>query len=496
MMQLFFLESKLALRYLESEVISGEEVVVLLDDRALADGMPIYLDDETMMPVEPHCSWGRSLSNDELGKGTMKEYGRILFRYSEHQEHRGRDVLSATESDVRAYKRVRTVLQRRPIQDAAWGKESQLLDRFYGYLKDDVGLVKQRPVRVGSRGRNPLAPKLRQRMDIRHLTLSQYRYFRDVGLGGQLPDSRVDLSFRGWSPHRNRAAADLALGTGMRWQEWATVLLPELGIGVGHPVRDVEFTVQACAKYGKARTIYVPDDSMKGLESYLLLERPEQAATSAKRLEKRHRDLFVVSRIDHESGLVYGVLDGMEKVLEMSAMDPELRRIAVHETDVGLEALAVFICQGGLMPGADSWKRYRHAAWRRMTALADEHTVLPRKRWRWHDLRHTYALQMLNYLERQMDGEEPDAAARRRRHRSYLSSHMRLNPLLIVMRRLGHASPATTYEYLEYTDDLLNEFDEAFRGWVGELGSEATYAQIASHAFRLEKRGAADAAQG
>jgi site-specific recombinase XerD len=494
--QIFFLDSKLALRHLESEVLSGEDIVALLEDRALGDGMPIFLDDETMLPIEPHCSWGRSLSNDELGKGTMKEYGRILARFSDHQEHRGRDVLSATESDVKSYKRVRTSLQRRPIQDSAWGKESQLLDRFYKYLVDDVKVLKHRPVRVGSRGRNPLAPRIRQKMDIRHLDLGQYRYFRDVGLGGQMPDSRVDPSFRGWSPHRNRGASDLALGTGMRWQEWATVLLPELGIGVGHPVEEVEFTVQACAKYGKARGIYVPADSMKGLDPYLVLERPEQAATSAKRLEKRHRDLFVVSRIDHASGLVYGVLDGMEKVLEMSAMDPDLRRITVQETEVGLEALAVFICQGGLMPGADSWKRYRHAAWRRMVALADANTpVLPRRRWRWHDLRHTYALQMLNYLERQMDGEEPDQVARRRRHRSYLASHTRLNPLLIVSRRLGHASPATTYEYLEYTDDLLNEFDDAFRGWVGDLGGEATYAQIASHALRVEKRGSAHATQ-
>ena len=188
--------------------------------------------------------------------------------------------------------------------------------------------------------------------------------------------------------------------------------------------------------------------------------------------------------------LLYGTLDGMQRVYTMSAMNAGLRRITVRETEVGLEALAVFLCRGGLMPLADSWKRYRHAAWRRMVAQQDESTPpLPRKRWRWHDLRHTYALQLLNYLEAQMDGEEPDAAVRRRRHRSYLSGHMRHNPLLIVSRRLGHADPATTYEYLQYTDDLLEDFDAAFRGWVGEVGSEATYAQIAAHAFNLEKRG-------
>ncbi|MFI6637779.1 hypothetical protein ACIBI7_53630 [Nonomuraea fuscirosea] len=286
------------------------------------------------------------------------------------------------------------------------------------------------------------------------------------------------------------AAADLALSTGMRWREWATVLLPELGIGVGHRVDEVTFTVQACAKYGKARTIYVPQDAMRSREHYFLIERPDLAARSARSLAKRHRDLFIVSRIDHESGVVHGMLDGVRREFVMSAMDHWLRRITVRETDAGLEALAVFICRGGLLADADSWKRYRHGAWRRMADLQDGGTPsLPSKRWRWHDLRHTFALQLLSYLERQLDGDEPDAVTRRRRHRSYLSSHTRLNPLLIVSRRLGHSSPATTFEYLEYTDDRLYDFDEAFRGWVGEVGSEASYAKIAAHAFGLEQRG-------
>lgn len=483
-MQLFFVNSQSTKRHLESSLISGEEIAGLLDERAIAEGTPVYLDDETMMPIEPMCSWGRSLSDAELAEGTMKDYGRILARLADHQVRRGRDLVSATESDLQAYKRARTELQKRPIGDSAWDKESQLIDQFYDHLVDRKVLA-QRPRRMVIRGR-----RIRQKMDIRHMTYAQYRYFRDVGLGGQQPDSTVNRSYRGWSPHRDRGASDLALGTGMRWREWATVLLPELGIGVGHRVDEVTFTLQACAKYGKARTVYVPRESRTSLDPYLLLERPEQAAMSARLLGRRYRDLFVVSRIDHESGLLYGTLDGMQRVYTMSAMNAGLRRITVRETEVGLEALAVFLCRGGLMPLADSWKRYRHAAWRRMVAQQDESTPpLPRKRWRWHDLRHTYALQLLNYLEAQMDGEEPDAAVRRRRHRSYLSGHMRHNPLLIVSRRLGHADPATTYEYLQYTDDLLEDFDAAFRGWVGEVGSEATYAQIAAHAFNLEKRG-------
>lgn len=278
-MQVFFVNAKLAKRHVDHLAISGDEVVGLLNDRAIADGMPVYLDDETMMPVEPLCSWGRSLSDGELAEGTMKDYGRMIARLADFQFGRGRDLLSATESDLQAYKKVRTQLQKRAVSERTWDKEAQLIDQFYGHLVDR-GVLQSRPRRMVVRGR-----RLKQKIDIRHLTFGQYRYFRDVGLGGQLPDSSVNRSFRGWAPHRNRAAADLALGTGMRWREWATVLLPELGIGVGHRVDEVTFTVQACAKYGKARTIYVPQDAMRSLGPYLMLERPELAAQRAESAE-------------------------------------------------------------------------------------------------------------------------------------------------------------------------------------------------------------------
>ena len=92
--------------------------------------------------------------------------------------------------------------------------------------------------------------------------------------------------------------------------------------------------------------------------------------------------------------------------------------------------------------------------------------------------RHTFALQLLSYLEQQMDGDEPDAVARRRRHMAYLGGHIKHNPLLIVSRRLGHSSPATTYAYLEYTDDPMNAVDAAFRAWTAQESD--TYADIAS----------------
>ncbi|WP_410583795.1 hypothetical protein [Amycolatopsis sp. lyj-108] len=229
-MRRFTVDTKLAEQYLESPVLSGVDVVRLLRERSISDGTPIYLDDETMMPIEPLCSWGRNLSYAELSRTTMQDYGRIMARFAAYQASRSRDVMSASESDLVAYRRQRTQLQRRPIGVSAWHKESVLLDQFYNFL-EKTGHRRQRPVRVVARGRNPLSPRLQRAMDIRHLTLEQYRYFRDVGLGGQCPDSRIDRGFRGWAPHRNRAGADLALGTGMRWQSGPLCCCPNSASG-------------------------------------------------------------------------------------------------------------------------------------------------------------------------------------------------------------------------------------------------------------------------
>ncbi|MEV0415497.1 hypothetical protein AB0I68_33170 [Streptomyces sp. NPDC050448] len=45
-----------------------------------------------------------------------------------------------------------------------------------------------------------------------------------------------------------------------------------------------EFTVQACAKYGKARTVSVPQDSVASVDTCVLLERPLQLPSCLERL--------------------------------------------------------------------------------------------------------------------------------------------------------------------------------------------------------------------
>lgn len=311
-MDLAFVQSGLLERFLDSDVISAAEVAALLKRRGVLDGTPVFLDAETQMPVPPLCEYGRYLSTALLDETTLKDYGRAVGRLDEHLAGLGSDVLSAVESDLVAYRDQRTRWQKKPIGWSTWGKESFVQDDLYGFLVDRK-ILTHRPARVAARGRNALAPQVRSSMGIRHLNFEQYRYFRDVGLGGQLPDVTVDQRFRGWSPLRGRAGSDLALGTGGRWREWSTVLLPEIGLWPGMPGGAVEYTVQACAKYGKARTIYVPEDAVASADLFCLLERPDIVRSAARGLERKARDLFVVGEVDVAGGRVRGVLDGVER---------------------------------------------------------------------------------------------------------------------------------------------------------------------------------------
>ena len=306
-----------------------------------------------MLPIEPLCSWFRHLAYDDKDAKTMREYAYIVRRFVHFLQSRGRDLLDATESDFTAYRVMRTALQDRPVGDAAWAKEAQLINQLYRWLVEQ-GHLRHRPLRMTRKGRNPLTSRVRRGMDIRHMTLAQYRYFRDVGLGGQLPNSQASNVFRGRAPIRNRAAADLALSTGMRPEEWSTVLLPDSGLGgaglaspSNSPCRHARNTASTARSTCRGRC---------GRRGKLPTDRaPGTGRSIGEILGRRRQELFIVDHIDHEAGKLCGVLDGRRRTFTMSAMGPDLRRITVQENDNGLEPLAVFIGNGGQMLGPSSW---------------------------------------------------------------------------------------------------------------------------------------------
>lgn len=79
-MNLAFVQSGLLERFLETDVISAAKVAALLKRRGLLDGTPVFLDDETQMPVSPLCEYGKYLSTALLDETTLKDYGRAVGR--------------------------------------------------------------------------------------------------------------------------------------------------------------------------------------------------------------------------------------------------------------------------------------------------------------------------------------------------------------------------------------------------------------------------------
>jgi len=467
--------------------LGGSELAGLLARWGPAAGTPIVLS-KSMTPVEPLCGWFRELSLDRRSAKTMRAYAYTALMLLRFLAARGADLLSATETDLQEFRRWRLDDGDQTVGEAAWDRDAAAIGSLYDFMIRQ-GTVTRRPWRSSGRGRRSLSTGVGRDLRVRHMDLGQYLFLRDVGFGGLAAGAGLDEGFRGWRPHRNRAACELALLTGMRIQEWSAVLLPELGLLDGGRPQPVELELGACAKFGRPRTVYVPADAADLLEPYLLLERPEIIGKAQRLLRRRHRDLFVVTQFEADGAKARGTLEGCTVTRSVRGMDPQLRRIAVRETGDGLDPLALFVGTGGRMLTASGWDRVRWTAWARMRAQADgdSSVVLPRRCWVFHDLRHTFALRLLIYLTEMA----VDELRRRGAAMAMLLEHMSGNPLLEVQRRLGHASPATTYRYIRYLKDPMRDVAQAFRAWTAAGG--ATYAEIARHAMG-ERVG--DAAQG
>ncbi|HZU54229.1 MAG TPA: site-specific integrase, partial [Actinocrinis sp.] len=357
-MDLFYIDRRLAKRWPgeSADGPSAAAVTAILEHRTLPDGMPVMLD-AAMRPIEPLCSWFRHMAYEGLRPETMQTYAQIVRRLVEFLSRRGIDVFSATEADLVAFHSARTETQAAPIGEVTWDKDRAAIKKLYRWLKDER-YVRQLPYLARSH-RGPMGTAMHREPKIRHMELEQYTYFRDVGLGGLLPAGQVDPAFRGWAPHRGRAALELALMSGMRLQEWSTMLLPELGVGARRPGEGVEFTLERCAKYGLMRRVWVPSAALDAVDMFLLLERPQMVEKAQRSLKAHAPDLFMVERVDADRGRLYGIYDGRRREWQIEALTPQMRHIAVMEGEFGLEPLAVFIGHGGRMLGPSRWDGVR-----------------------------------------------------------------------------------------------------------------------------------------
>ncbi|MFD4862892.1 site-specific integrase [Streptomyces atratus] len=442
---------------------------------AVREGTPFFLGPD-MRPVEPLCSFFFDLSKSLVAK-TLADYTYDVLDLVDFlgQLEPPTDLVSATEDDLLAYRDDRTQHQDVPISAATWQRRRAAINNFYDWAVYD-GLLGRRPYHRRRNGRDVLAWGSTTELDVRHLSFGQWRFLKQVGLRGLLPDDRMDRSFRGSAPLRNSSAGELAVTTGMRLREFTSLL----DIEVGPPRRDAtpaEVKLQAIAKYGLPRTVAIQDATLRELDLYRRTERAQVVRKAAGNLHRRREDWFVVDDIDLRQMRLAGTLRGRRRSFRIAQMPAPLRRIAMVEGDHGLEPMALFVGRGGQMPSKQRWEQVFEDAHTRTLRISEEHglgPVMPGQ-FRIHDTRHTFAIFMLQQLTKMVLAEEVERIASGG-HGAYLADHISRNPLLIVQRLLGHRQPGSTMRYLRYIRETNVLVMRALEEWNDRDTSYADYA--------------------
>src|SRR5699024_6981735 len=125
--------------------------------------------------------------------------------------------------------------------------------------------------------------------------------FKNIGLGGQLSDGSMDMAFRGRSVQRDITAVELALTTGMRLQEWRTILLPEL---IQTDGGGASVVLESTTKGQRRRTVYIPQKTMVDVGLYLNGERERVVRNAQKCLSQHVEDLAIANASKSVTGKI------------------------------------------------------------------------------------------------------------------------------------------------------------------------------------------------
>ena len=166
---------------------------------------------------------------------------------------------------------------------------------------------------------------------IRYLEPEFTRLFLD-GLRGLGPGGGPDPCYRGRELARNAAIGELALATGMRLQEFSSLLAWEIPPLPPRPVQaPIPFPVPSgIAKGRKFRTTWISYDALAAVHHYLDLGRPATVDGTAWRPPPGWGEPLLVTSPDERGGRVNGVRRRWETLTPSSAAAGRPGRRDVH----------------------------------------------------------------------------------------------------------------------------------------------------------------------
>lgn len=400
------------------------------------------------------------------GVRTWRRYAYTLVVWLNFLETFGRSWREATARDVEAFKdwRLTDVRNDDRIGAGSFDTDRAALNTFYTWASRTYGV--RNPVAgvssasgdggrsgqglgPGGRRREGLRPAGARRRQVKWMLRAPFEQWRDIGLCGYGFDGVRRAGWRGPNEDRDAAFVDGLYGTGLRLQEWGSVLDVELPrSSQGRLPR--AWLAAACVKGAREGRWYrVPRQVLRGIEGYA--DPLEGSRTEAMRRAQR-RGVYerlaygrVVSGYNARSRLLY--LEGGGS-LSVDVLGPDERRLLLRRTQFGLEPLALWLAPDGLPKKVEGWEDTFDAANKRVQRVwtqAGGEGLVPL--WcRPHMCRHSFALKWFSLLSAVW---QPYVDGFTRKELLDLRE-MFGDVWYALSLLLGHADPATTREiYLE-----------------------------------------------
>jgi integrase len=430
----------------------GEQKRVLegygLEDRVqpLEKGFPCVVDEDFRpIPwVDEYLQWVWSHSS----QATCRQYAYELNLLVNFAHSLGRDLRSMEESDFALYKSYRMFgTDRRTVSARSWGRCKAVIEGLFNFLVLKGYLPALPYLRIG--GKSVLgASGPSDDLQIRHLSLTEWQQFREVGLRGVHAVGKSQVR----SPLRNVSAGQVAVTTGLRVGEFSGLLELEVFGNQGRQ-DSARVLVKAIAKRQKGRHVTLTKAVLKDLDLYRRTEREDIIRAHQPSLRRKLPELFKITKVS--DGWVTGEKSGISQRTKIEDLSHADRRLLVSVDGGVIRPAAMFLSQSdGLMVSARGW----HSIFRKANERVGRDGAAGPRPVKPHDLRHTFAVVFLHY---KMDALKHSTSAV-----SSLIDAVNVHPLSALQRAMGHARVDTTMVYLRYINELENSMEDIFSSWL------------------------------